>query len=115
MFKIKDKVEMGHNIYIGGTVSISIGYTEIQDEMKTRFVLEVIDYLDHCLVTDNDEYLKYSERYFLIKASKSIFEDIVGIISNFINDFEEIEVSLGKLSYISKPKSIEIVSYNNKG
>lgn len=115
MFKIKDEVEMGHSIHIGGTLTVSVGYKEIQNAEKVKNVLKILDYLDHCLVTDNDGYIEYSERYFLIKKSKSIFEDVIGIISNFIDDCEEITVSIGKLSYTSKPKSIELISYSTKG
>lgn len=115
MFRITDEVEMGHSVYTGGTIVISVGYNEIQNEEKIKNVLKVIDYLDHCLLTDNNGYLKYSERYFLIEKSESIFDDVIGVISNFINDFEEITVSLGKLSYTSKHKPIKLISYSTKG
>lgn len=115
MFTITDEVEMGHSKFTGGTVVISLSFDEIKTDIDIKNILSIIDYLDHCLVTDNEDYLKYTTRYFYIENSENIFIDIVGIISNFITDFKEIKIQIGKLSYTSIHNPINILSYNKEG
>jgi hypothetical protein len=112
VYKITDIVEAGHSKEIGGSVKISITFDNILPKEEKEKVLDVIDRLDHSLITDNKDFLDFTERYTLLKQSKSPLEDIVGIISSYLSDFEEIEVSIGKETFISKRNPVEIIDSN---
>lgn len=116
MYKLTDIVEMGHNPLIGGSIIVSIEFdTILPKEEKDRF-LEIIDYLDHCLVTDNKEMSKFSARYFLLDKSISLFEDIHTVLFNFIKKDYKCSVSIGKETFTKKLKSYsKLLEYNHKG
>jgi len=116
MYKITDVVEMGHGSLIGGSVSISLEFDDILDHDDKIHVLEIIDYFDHCLVTDNEALSKMSSRYFLLDKSVSIFEDIHTILFEFIKKDIMCTVTLGKESFSKKLKSYSnILKYNHEG
>ena len=114
MYKLTDIVEMGHTHYTGGSIEIGIEFDSILQEKKKKEILNIIDYLDHCLVTDNKEYIQYSARYFLLKKCNNIFTDIRDIISYFI-DYKSIKIKLGKEECIlSDIKLNNILLYNKE-
>lgn len=121
MFSVKDVVEMGHLKFIGGTVQIEFQFNEI---VKSAPYLKIIDSLDHCLVTDNESALKFSSRYFLLDNSKTLFEDVVTIMSHLIQTSVDqtfleptaIVVSIGKETFSSPMKfTSNLISYCNEG
>ena len=70
MYKITDVVEMGHLKFIGGTMTISLTFN---DFVNPEPYYDVIDYLDHCLVTDDPQATLLSSRHFLLdKCQESI-------------------------------------------
>ena len=116
MYKITDNVEMGHSPLIGGTIEISIELDKIPSKEKTKEILTVMDYLDHCLVTNNKEMIKFSKRHFLLDKSVSLFEDVQTILYYFLKENYVCTVSIGKESFTEKlaPHS-KILEYNHKG
>lgn len=114
MYKIKDTVEAGHSNLECGSIIITLGYNEILTEDDKKIALEVIDYLDHCLITDNTEMAKLSDRYFLLDKCNGILKDTAGIISNFLN-FDSITVEVGKESYTTTRTPNNIVEYSVEG
>ncbi len=84
MYIIKDIVETAHSKFTGGSIEIEFVFKEIIDNPQKY--LNIIDYLDHCIVTDNKKYLQFTTRYFLINSTKNFFEDLVGVLSEFIDD-----------------------------
>ena len=109
MYKITDIVETGHWGKIGGTIEISITVkSNIPDAEQIKQFLDIIDRFDHCLITDNEESIKYSERYILIEKRGNLLLDIYHILSYFIKDYphvyvDEISVKRGKETFYDKP------------
>jgi len=116
MYKISDVVEMGHNPLIGGSIEISIEFNRILGKEEADKYLTIIDYLDHCLVTDNEQITEFSYRFFLLDNSLSIFEDVHSVLYYFLQQPLNCTVKIGKESYtdILKPHS-KILKYNYKG
>jgi len=116
MYKLTDVVEMGHNPLIGGSIVISLEFDDILPENEKFSILEVIDYLDHCLVTDNKEMTNFSSRFFLLDKSVSLFHDIHTILYNFIQENYKCTVTLGKESFTKELESYsKLLEYNHKG
>ena len=92
-YTITDTIEVGHSKFTGGTVDITFEFDHIIDPLC---YYKIIDYLDHSLITDNDQFIKYSKRYFLLSECKNIFEDIHNILSYFAYSLTEINFSENK-------------------
>lgn len=112
-FIISDVVEMGHSRFIGGSVKIDIILTQVVDPAP---YLEVIDSLDHCLITDSEEIASYSLRHFLLDESKNLYYDVCSVINYMLQrtglsgySNPTIVVTLGKTSF--KSGLIEHIHY----
>ena len=105
MYKITDTVETGHSKFTGGSVTISIQTENILNDHEKEKILKAIDCLDHCLITDNKEFIKFSQRYFLLDKCLSIFEDIQTILYFILKQDYICTVTLGKESYTNKLKN----------
>jgi hypothetical protein len=114
MYEIRDTVEVGHSNLECGSITIVLGYNEVLSEDSKKIALEKIDYLDHCLITDNTEMARLSDRYFLLGKCEGILKDTVSIMSNFL-DFDSITVEVGKESYTTTQTPNNIIKYNVKG
>ena len=116
MYRITDTVEMGHFPLTGGSIDISIELDGIPSKKKIKEILEVIDCLDHCLVSDNAAFIEFSERSFLLDKSVSLFEDVHTILYHLLKEDYVCTVQLGKESYTNRLKrSSKLLSYNHKG
>lgn len=115
MFIIKDIVEVGHSEFTGGSVEIGFIFDSIPNSTQKYF--NIIDYVDHCLITTCEQFSKYSKRFFLLKHSKNLFEDINIIMSYFIDEHvKKISVKIDKSEFIHKPiKSDCIITFNVEG
>jgi hypothetical protein len=120
-FTIEDVVEAGHSSFIGGSVKIKFyfkkkSYNKLKQlPYAVNDYLHVIDRLDHCLISDTPALTSYCERYFLLDDCKSLYEDIISVMTYSIQ-FESglslpdyIEVSLGKTSYKSRPRILSTI------
>jgi hypothetical protein len=121
LFTIEDVVEVGHSEFTGGSVKIKFYFKKKTFAKWKRCpyteqgYLRVIDRLDHCLISDTNELTDYCERFFLLDDCKSLYEDIVSVMTYSIQ-YESglglpdyIEVSLGKTSYKSKPTILSTI------
>lgn len=110
MYKITDVVEIGHLKYTGGTIKISFLFDDIVDN---KIYFDIIDYLDHCLITDDDLMKGYSDRFIILFKCKNLFKDIHMILSYFLrndNKVKDIIITRGKECYSSPP----VYSYSVK-
>ena len=104
-FIVSDVVEMGHSKYIGGSVKIDLTFERVVDP---KLYLQIIDSLDHCLITDSVEMASYSLRHFLLDESKNIYYDVCAVIKHMIKENDvstydtpsEITVTLCKGSFV---------------
>jgi len=118
-FIISDVVEMGHFSEIAGTISISLHFKEMQPQNIIKKCLSTIDTLDHCLVTDNKESTTYSNRFYLLDKSVSLYKDVVSIITNElldVNSLDKITVKYDKFEYSSEPVLyVDILEQSTEG
>jgi len=68
---ITEEVECGHFSDIGGTVTIGITLKNPID-VDVDAYLDIMDSLDHCLITSSKEPVQFSQRYFLLDECNSI-------------------------------------------
>jgi len=124
MYQIKDIVELGHIKDTGGSVNIILHFNEIVVDPEPY--LNIIDSLDHTVITDNPNIIQMSDRHFLLDESKSFFEDVVTVVSNLISEYEHCNenvprcvkctVQLNKLQFSSKLKEFsKLLTMCNKG
>lgn len=111
MYQVKDIVELGHMNETGGSVKIALKFNDI---VNPEPYLELIDSLDHTIITDNTKVTTMSDRYFLLSESRSLLRDVVTVMSNLIMEYErtldakdlipciECTVELGKLQFSSE-------------
>ena len=85
-YTLTDEVEMGHFPYIGGTTTISMEFSEIQSKEKQKEYLDIMDRLDHCLVTDNKDLVEFSARYFLLDNSVGLLQDVHTVLAECIGE-----------------------------
>lgn len=104
MYKITDRVELGHFPLTGGSVEISIELEKIPNKEEKERILNAIDKLDHCLISTNEELVDLSQRYFLLDETKTIFEDIHTVLFSILKNNYNCTVTLGKESYMDKLK-----------
>lgn len=83
MYKITDVVEMGHSEYTGGSIAIEFTFGNIVDN---AVYFDIMDHLDHCLVTINPDAPKFNNRYFLLQTSNNLFDDVIGIMIYLIRE-----------------------------
>ena len=119
VIEITDTVEVGHFPLIGGTADISVSYVrdyisdDVDIEALNNTILEKIDMLDHCTVTDNEEAIKFSDRYFLLDKSESLLDDIQSVLSLVLNDIPEFNNTNSSISVkINKVKLIDTIYTN---
>ena len=118
MYTIEDVVEVGHMPLIGGTMNIKVNFNKVPTVETKENVYQVIDYLDHCLITDNKEAIAFSERYFLLDKSVDLFSDVFTVLYNFLShhDIQSITVKLGKESFTNRLVNFSnILDYRNEG
>lgn len=82
-FIVSDVVEMGHSKYIGGSVKIDLTFDRV---VEPALYLQIIDSLDHCLITDSEEMASYSLRHFLLSESKNLYYDVCSAISHMLKE-----------------------------
>lgn len=122
-FIVSDVVEMGHSKYIGGSVKIELMFDAVVDPAP---YLQIIDSLDHCLITDSAEMASYSLRHFLLKESQNLYYDVCGVITRMLSDNEKkldsiprtIKVTLCKCSLTGNVDANhypEVLSYHLEG
>lgn len=122
-FIVSDVVEMGHSKYIGGSVKIELMFDRV---VEPTLYLQIIDSLDHCLITDSAEIASYSLRHFLLAESKNLYYDVCSVISHMIKERvlktidrpHTIKVSLCKCTFegdISAPGYSDVLSYHIEG
>lgn len=112
MHKVTDVVEIGHITDMGGSTNISVTYTERQFTNEVRNLVDltkkVIDRLDHCLVTDLESDIQYTERYFLIDKATTLQEDSAFVIDKLLTEldvnYHTIEVTLDGYTYTKENK-----------
>lgn len=125
MYKFNDVVEVGYlaNGNVGGSVYISIEVTkydiEIFKDLKT-----IIDKLDHTILTDKDEIISFSKRFYLLDSLENIYVDISSIIKYFLKDKEYkeylkmVDIKIGNISYninFDDIKDKKIIKYRAEG
>jgi hypothetical protein len=120
MYQLSDVVEVGHLKDIAGTVEISFIFSHIPSEEIKNECRKIMDYLDHCLITDNKEAADLSHRYFLLSKCTNLFEDIHYIMSYFtanIIPVEYIKIQRQKETYKETVKldgDKELLGYNTE-
>ncbi len=99
--EIKDRVETGHDICTGGTLSITVTfnfnpvYEEIyQTILSKKTILNIIDKLDHCLIAHDEELVNYSKRFYLLQSkldrqSPMLLIEAAYIIFNELKNYYE--------------------------
>jgi len=115
MYKLSDRVETGHFKNVGGTLYIDLEFDKFVDKEK---YLTILDYLDHCIISDSLQISEFAERYFILDKSFNLFEDVISIISNFLPGDELVLISVrkGKETYSSYPNTkSKILKYKIKG
>lgn len=114
-YTITETIEVGHDRFIGGSVTISIKLRYIPQQTEKNNILSIIDCLDHSTITTNENTAKYSTRFFLLDKSVSIFDDIQTILYYFLGD-RVCTVTLGKESYTNKLyQTSELLKYSCEG
>lgn len=122
-FIVSDVVEMGHSKYIGGSVKIELMFDRVVDPAP---YLQIIDSLDHCLITDSEEMVSYSLRHFLLKESQNLYYDVCGVICHMIREQSPklfglphtIKVTLCKCSFegnVNAQFYSDVISYHIEG
>lgn len=122
-FIVSDVVEMGHSKYVGGSVKIELMFETVVDPAP---YLQIIDSLDHCLITDSEEMASYSLRHFLLKESQNLYYDVCGVIKHMITEQlpklsggpHTIKVTLCKCSFegnVDAQYYSNVVSYHIEG
>ena len=101
-YKIFDKVECAYGLNQGGSLGIEITFDKI---VEKEYVLKIIDILDHCFITNDENLIKYSQRFILLKKNKNLFEDISFILKQFLK-FKKITINLGKETFSKKYNEI---------
>lgn len=116
MYKLTDVVEVGHDVFIGGSVTISLEFDNILSQTEKEQFLKIIDYLDHSTITSNADMLEYTERFFLLDKSTSLFEDIQTLLFHFIKEDLVCTVTLGKESFTNNlSQTSNVIKFNHKG
>jgi len=116
MYTITDTVETGYFPSDGGTIDITIELPSIPTNEYRDKILEVIDYLDHCSVTDNEKIVNFSNRFFLLDKTRNIFEDVITVLYNFLQKDYKCTVKIGKESFTDTLKfNSKILKYNTEG
>jgi hypothetical protein len=114
---------MGHSKYIGGSVKIELSFERVVDP---KLYLQIIDSLDHCVITDSEELASYSLRHFLLNESKNLYYDVCAVIRHMIKENNvsesdspsEIKVTLCKSSFVSALDYSEfpqVINYHIEG
>lgn len=106
MFIIKDTVECGYfdDKEKGGTIDVSITIHPVDKDYIPE-IIKIIDYFDHCVITDDPEVVNFSERYFLIPKKVGFLEDVANCLGYLLKDdkvkwdVSDITITLGKISY----------------
>jgi len=112
MYKITDVVEMGHSKFTGASVQISLSFKDILSEEDRDLVLGIIDELDHTLLTNDIDYIPFSERFFIVEA-KNPFYDIHYVIYYLIKRHikrlkcKKISITIGKETYTQNIKGLK--------
>jgi hypothetical protein len=122
MYRVKDVVECGYfdNQEKGGTIDVELSFDKFDSEVINK-CLKIIDYFDHCVITDDKEVAEFSERYFLIDKKINFLEDIARCLKSTLVDEQilitNIKITLGKVSYESHPNQLpnNVIEYSVKG
>ena len=109
MYIVRDLVETGHHPGIGGTFNIGIHLNTQIDNQGKKTILDIIDRLDHCLITTSKELSDISHRYFLLDNSSGLYHDIVSVLyyllknTEFIDNVLAISIEQGNIIVTEKP------------
>lgn len=127
MYKIKTKAEIGYlsgNIHSGGSVKVIYDFIEYEKNGLVN-VNQITDKLDHSLVTDDKDVISHSYRYYLLKETTFLLNDIYQIVTFLIKKdnpemmplLESITIELDSTSYTFdyfRHKDGTIIHYNDK-
>lgn len=118
--KLTEITETGYfsknSFLVGGSIKIILEIDKILSENEKNEILKIIDYLDHTLITDNKEIIKFSSRFFLLDKVTTIFQDIHTILYYFLKEPYLCTVSLGKESFTKRLKSYSnLLKFNKEG
>jgi len=126
-YTITDIVETGHSTFIGGSTEISVSLSSICNDFDKKRILDIIDKLDHTIITDDEVLLKFTERYFYIKRANSFLDDVWEILSfllqeekiDCVDETTTIKIRKGKESLKApikdKTQITNLIEYNAKG
>lgn len=118
MIVITDTVECGYfdDDEKGGTIEVSVILSGRFYKKVSKPILNIIDKLDHCILTDDEEISKVSKRYFLLEEKTNFLNDVAVCLAQMFNDEEVFENILGvtiKLGKVQlKLKYSELLSMN---
>lgn len=80
-----DTVEVGHTKFVGGTVDIKISYNSPRDIELDKILFDIIDELDHSLISTDPDVGEVCQRYHYIPVSVDLCSDIYLVINNILN------------------------------
>ncbi len=117
MYKITEKVETGHLGQTGGSLKITLSFDDVID---TKEYEEIVDGLDHSVITDDENVIPFSERFFLLEKCNNLFHDVHDVLSYFLFDgnVKNIEVRLDNKTYSAPPKVVlsnPVLKFSTKG
>ncbi len=82
---VMDTVEVGHTKFVGGTVDIKISYNAPRDTELDKILFDIIDKLDHSLISTDPDAGEVCQRYHCIPVSIDLCSDIYLVINNILN------------------------------
>jgi hypothetical protein len=102
IYEIVDRVETGYSngSCVGGTIRVKLTFDSYRPD--TSEYSKLIDMLDHCFVTANEEAKKYSTRIFVLDRVTNFYEDVLSIVTQLINE-----------KGLEQPKTIAVLYADN--
>ncbi len=82
---VMDTVEVGHTKFVGGTVDIKISYNAPRNTELDKILFDIIDKLDHSLISTDPDAREVCQRYHYIPVSVDLCSDIYLVINNILN------------------------------
>ena len=85
-YEIIERVETGYSngSHVGGTIRVKLTFDYYIED--TTEYSKLIDMLDHCLVTSNEEAKKFSTRIFVLEKVTNFYEDVISIVTQLIDE-----------------------------
>lgn len=115
-YEIVERVETGYGngTCVGGTIRVKLTFDQYIED--TSQYSKIVDMLDHCFVTANNEAKQFSTRIFVLSKVTNFYNDIISIVTQLIDDKklkrpETISVVYNETTYTDKPTINSYIKY----